>query len=336
MVKQTIESLSDEELLERRMCDLGITVADTDLESAIAQLYDELSAKGVTCHPPCYLGDEWFCEENTPAVSLPFYLAHPRLRQLEQHMMLEVEGGSPDDLMRYLRHETGHAIMYAYRLNRRQRFRRLFGSSSQPYTDRYHHRPYSKNYVIHLKNWYAQSHPDEDFAETFAVWLTPDAEWKSRYRGWGAIEKLKYCDFLMTQTAGKSPPVTTTKRPYAVTHLRRRLKTHYQQRRKAYASDFPDFFDNDLRRLFADRSQGKGRGSAAQFLRRNRRQLFASVAQWTGARKYNISLIHRRLVIRCQELRLVIVRDEEVVACDAAAFLTAVTMNHLQQGQCQR
>ena len=36
---------------------------------------------------------------------------------------------------------------------------------------------------MHLDPWYAQSHPDEDFAETFAVWLTPEVQLEDALRG---------------------------------------------------------------------------------------------------------------------------------------------------------
>ena len=44
--------------------------------------------------------------------------------------------------------------------------------------------PNSRAYVQHLDYWYAQSHPFEDYAETFAVWLRPSSRWKRRYEGW--------------------------------------------------------------------------------------------------------------------------------------------------------
>ena len=77
-----------------------------------------------------------------------------------------------------------------------------FGLASTEETDTYRPRPYSRSYVIHLDDWYAQSHPDEDFAETFAVWLTPDLNWRGLYTGWKALQKLEYVDELMRSIAG--------------------------------------------------------------------------------------------------------------------------------------
>ena len=87
--------MSDEELLERRISKLGLLLEDSAVEPLIRQLYDELSAKGLTFLPPCHVGDEWFVPVGIPAIFVPFFLVHDRLRQLEKTMMLEVEGGTP-------------------------------------------------------------------------------------------------------------------------------------------------------------------------------------------------------------------------------------------------
>jgi hypothetical protein len=100
--------------------------------------------------------------------------------------------------MRILRHEAGHVIDNAFQLRRRLHRRRTFGLPSVPYPEFYSPKPYSKSYVLHLDSWYAQSHPDEDFAETFAVWLTPTSQWRQRYAGWSALKKLECMDVLMT------------------------------------------------------------------------------------------------------------------------------------------
>src|ERR1043166_1872524 len=176
--------LSDEELLDIRMCDLGLTIEGTDLEARIAQLNAELDARGLTFRPYYWLSDEWFTPDGIPGIAIPFYLAHARLAKLEFAQMLEVEGSDPIEALRILRHEAGHAIDNAYALRRRPRRRRLFGSPGIEYPEYYTPKPYSKSYVQHLDHWYAQSHPDEDFAETFAVWLDPDSMWPTRYAGW--------------------------------------------------------------------------------------------------------------------------------------------------------
>ena len=103
-------ALKDDELLQKRICDLGVRIPGSELEGRIAQLYEELGAHGVAFRPVCYLGDEWFSPEGSPAIAIPFYLAHPRLKTLEMHQMLQVEGGTPEWCQQLLRHESGHAL----------------------------------------------------------------------------------------------------------------------------------------------------------------------------------------------------------------------------------
>ncbi len=131
---------------------------------------------------------------------MPFYLAHPRLARLERKMFKEVEGGTQRQCMQILRHEAGHIVQHAYALHRRRKWQEMFGRSSSPYPESYRPNPNSRDYVQHLPRWYAQSHPDEDFAETFAVWLTPRSNWRQRYAEWpGALEKLEFVDELMAR-----------------------------------------------------------------------------------------------------------------------------------------
>src|SRR5262245_45509045 len=197
---------SDEQLLAVRMCDLGLTIQGTQIEARIAKINEELQARQLVL-PHYYLSDEWFTPDGVPGIAIPFYLAHPRLEKLELAQMLEVEGGDPESCLRILRHEAGHAIDNAYRLRRRPTRRRLFGMPDTEYPEYYLPKPYSKSFVQHLDHWYAQSHPDEDFAETFAVWLDPNSMWATRYAGWPALRKLEYLDRLMRQLAKTRPMV---------------------------------------------------------------------------------------------------------------------------------
>ncbi len=190
-------TLSDEELLDLRLCDLHLDIKGTALARQIRQLHREIRSHLLHFRPHFWLSDDWYTPDGIPGIAVPFYMAHPRLAKLEQNQMLEVEGGTPDWCMRILRHEAGHAIENAYGLRRRQRRQKLFGKTSKPYPDCYSPKPYSKSFVLHLDMWYAQSHPDEDFAETFAVWLTPASQWKERYVGWPALKKIEYVDSLM-------------------------------------------------------------------------------------------------------------------------------------------
>src|ERR1700704_2648590 len=237
-------ALSDEKLLEVRMCDLQLSIAGTEIEPRIAQLNAELEARGLAFKPHYYLSDEWFTPDGVPGIAIPFYLAHPRLARLEKAEMLEVEGGDPEGCLRILRHEAGHAIDNAYTLQRRPTRRRLFGNPSTEYPEYYTPKPYSKSFVQHLDHWYAQSHPDEDFAETFAVWLNPQSMWAARYAGWPAQRKLEYMDRLMRDLAGVRPKVTSKREVDPLRRIRKTLREHYKNKREHYGLDHPDFYDS--------------------------------------------------------------------------------------------
>jgi len=329
-------ALKDDELLALRLCDLHLRIEGSELEPRVEQLYAELGARGVTLRPHCYLGDEWFSPEGVPAIAIPFYLAHPRLKSLEHRQMMEVEGGTPEWCMMLLRHECGHAIDHAYRFSGRKDWRRVFGSPDAEYTpETYTPRPHSRGFVQHLPNWYAQAHPDEDFAETFAVWLsTPIEELRGRYRGWKALEKLEYVDTLMREAGGTRPAVRNGRYMSDVRRLRKTLARHYAARRKLYAEDFPDFYDADLRAIFLKGEPGTD--SAARAMRRRRAALVAAIVQWTGQRKYTVDMLVGKLTRRCQELKLQSPRDPVTLHMELAAYLSALVTNHLYTGKFKR
>ena len=244
-------SWPDERLLDLRLRDLGLAIRAGELSDRIEQLYDELGNLGLRFRPHFWLSDEWYCPDGVPGVAIPFYLAHPRLARLELTHMLEVEGGTPEWCMRLLRHETGHAIENAYRLRLRRRRQKLFGKSSERYRDYYVPRPYSRRFVVHLEQWYAQSHPDEDFAETFAVWLAPESNWRERYAGWPVLKKLEYVDATMQEIADRRPAVVSRARVDPLSRLRKTLRQHYEEKRRHYGLDADVSYDRDLRRLFS-------------------------------------------------------------------------------------
>jgi hypothetical protein len=329
-------TLKDEELLGLRICDLGVRIEQSELEARVNQFYAELAARGVSLRPDCYLGDEWFSPDGVPAIAIPFYLAHPRLKALELHEMLEVEGGTPEWCQMLLRHEFGHAIDHAYQFSSRKDWHTVFGSPDTEYTpETYRPRPYSRSFVRHLPNWYAQAHPDEDFAETFAIWLahTPE-DWRERYRGWKALEKLEYVNSLMQESAGRAPSVTRGRRISEARKLRKTLAHYYAGRRKLYAEDFPDFYDADLRAIFGKGEPGAE--SAARVMRKHRAALIASIVQWTGQRKYTVSMLVRKLMRRCQEMKLTAPKDTARLQFELAAFLAALVTNHLYTGRFKR
>lgn len=324
---------TDEKLLKVRMCNLGVSIENTVIEHRIRDLNVELSKRGIIFRPHFWLSDDWFTPDGVAGSALPFYLAHPRLAQLELAQLLEIEGGTKAWCMRILRHETGHAIDNAYRLQRRRIRQKLFGLSSTTYPEYYTPKPYSKSFVLHLDSWYAQSHPDEDFAETFAVWLDPESIWSRRYAGWPALKKLEYMDGLMREIAGKPPLVTTGRTVDPLPNLQQTLGEHYAEKRKRYGLDRPNFYDRDLRRLFSDAPEHIGNLPAAKFLARVRRDARRLVAQWTGEYQYRIDQVLNDMIERCKALDLRLAAPEERTKFDFMVLLTVQTMNYLHGGR---
>ena len=330
-------SARDEELLAMRVCDLGVRVEGSELEPRIQQLHEELAARAIPLRPVCYLGDEWFTPSEQTVIAIPFWLAHPRLKALELRQVLEVEGGTPEWCLQLLRHECGHAIDHAYRFSRRRRWKQLFGNTDNDATpDIYRPRPYSKSFVRHLGNWYAQAHPDEDFAETFAVWLgVPEREWRSRYRGWKALDKLEYVNELMHEAASmRAPEVRVpTRRIADASRMRKTLARYYAERRKNYAEDYPDVYDVDLRAIFGGEPSEE---SAAHFLRKARKTIVPSIVRWTGEHKYTVDHLVRKLMMRCERLALVAPQNQARLTMDLSAYVAALVTNHLHTGRFKR
>jgi hypothetical protein len=329
-------SLSDEDLLDKRISQLGLKLEGTSLEPLIHQLYTELSQKGLIFHPPCHVGDEWFVPVGIPAIFIPFFLVHDRLRRLERKIILEVEGETPEWFMKLMRHEAAHAYSYAYQLYRKKRWQQMFGLASTEETDFYNPRPYSRSYVVHLDDWYAQSHPDEDFAETFAVWLTPGLNWRERYKDWRALQKLEYLDQLMRSLAGKPPIHLPEYRVSDYDCLKIKLRTFYARKRKLYEDSYPDFYDNDLKRLFGVRREADGPLKASDWLRRWRRPLMDSVCQWTNEKKYRVHKLLNRLIERCDQLDLYLDTDDAQSQLRVSAYVTTLVMNYLFTGKFAR
>jgi len=226
-----------ESLLNTRICDLKLNVNKSPLAKRISQLYSELRAKNLRFRPPCYFADEWFVPEGDPVIGIPFYLAGKRLIALERRMMGEAEGDNVTYFMKLLRHEAGHALTYAYRLNRKRSYAKVFGPSFHMFSDIYKYQTQSKKFVKNLNDYYAQSHPDEDFAETFSVWVSsPEHQWRRQYQGWAALDKLLYVDELMTQIVGKAPLVKTGEKMCHVSTLKYTVWTYYMRRRSILAS----------------------------------------------------------------------------------------------------
>lgn len=311
------------------MCDLGLRIEGTWLEECVAEVQAEIERHGLRLRPHVWLSQEWFSPNGVPGVAIPFYLAHPRLTRLERRQMLDVEGGTRAECIRILRHEFGHALQHAFRLQHRPRWREVFGSPATKYPDYYRPDPASRRYVQHLRLYYAQSHPVEDFAETFAVWLQGSASWRRRYRGWSALKKLEYVDEIVKELHDVVPPVRARQNVEPLRELRMTLGEYYEEKRRHYTLHYPDVYDRDLLRIFSGIPKDRRSERAATFLRRNRRAIRRMVARWTGEYQFTLDQVLNDVIGRCRELKLRAVGHEQRLRVDFAVFLTVQTMHFL-------
>ncbi len=296
--------MTDEQLLGMRFCDLDLRIGRTTLERRVRRLYRELDKRQIGFRPHVWLSEEWFSPDGVPGIAAPFYLAHPRLERLERRMMRHVEGGSAEGAMRILRHEAGHAIDTAYRLRRRRRWREVFGAASQPYPDSYTARPGSRRYVQHLGDWYAQAHPCEDFAETFAVWLKPNSSWRREYERWPAFKKIEFVDTLLTSLRTTRAPVRNREVVEPLRENTRTLAEHYRRKLARYSRYRRTVADHVLERVFSAERPSPRAQRASTFLRAHTAALVAFALRVRVAERYSIEQILRLVIDRAEKREL--------------------------------
>ncbi len=313
----------------RKLRDLGLTIAGTPLERVIEDFRGELTGLGVTkLLPHFYLSTEWGVPFDTISIAIPFYLARVDLTDFHAERGGFVEGGDRADVLRYLRHEMGHVVNYAYRLYERPEWASQFGDINLPYEEEYRPTPFSPRYVRHLPGWYAQKHPDEDWAETFAVWMTPDLDWRGLYAGRPALAKLEYCDRVMVELRGREPLITATDPDEDVAGLDVTLDEHYG----AFALDqeeAPADLDEALRSIFA----APGASAAGPLIRRLERTIAAGVYRWTGWFPERARHLLRQLARRADEIGLTYPESGPTDATVAlTTFMTALAMSQIRGG----
>jgi hypothetical protein len=322
-----------QEILRKPIKDLGLKLEGSPLERYVHRLYRELERKGLKhFRPTCYLTDEWGCPSGEPVIGIPFYLADPKLARLEREMNdLEDER----EILMYLRHEAGHAFNYAYRLYKTPEWRALYGPFRRPYRDLYRPVPFSRRYVRHIAGWYAQKHPDEDFAETFAVWLTPRSNWRKKYKGWGALNKLKYVDRMARRYRDVPPERATGSADITVEEMEMTVEDHYRRMQEVPLSPEELPLDTDLGDIFiASRRRKKGIRPAKDLLEENRKALIDKAATWTGVSRPLVKRLVEAIETRVSELGLSAeIRREREHLAEVSAYVTALAMNYITRGR---
>jgi hypothetical protein len=322
-----------QEILTKPIKELGLKLEGSPLERFVQQLYRELERKGLKrFRPLCYLTDEWGCPSGEPVIGIPFYLANPKLSGLEKEMN-DLEDRR--EIMMYLRHEAGHAFNYAYQLYKAPEWRDLFGPFRRPYRDDYRPVPFSRQFVRHIAGWYAQKHPDEDFAETFAVWLTPGSRWRTKYKGWGAMTKLRYVDRMARRYRDTEPVRPQGATDITVEEMETTVADFYQRALEGQLSSVELPLDADLGDIFhASRRRQKGVRPASDLLRENRKALVDKITYWTGVQRPLVKHLVESIEGRVGELGLrAEVKAEKEQLTEVATYATALAMNYLTRGK---
>jgi hypothetical protein len=320
------------ELLPSRIRDLGLRLEASPIAHLVARLYDELEAVGLHhFRPLCYLSDEWGCPSGEPVIGIPFYLGHPRVASVEASVN-DVEGER--EIMMYLRHEAGHAFNYAYELYRTEEWRALFGPFRRPYRDDFPFVPFSRDYVRHIGGWYAQKHPDDDFAETFAVWLDPHSEWRIRYAGWGAMRKLMYLDCVARTVGSQIPPRQFGRTDITVDEMEQTVEEFYRDAHVDESKLIATLaLDADLMDIFvapSRRDPQRTYRSAAELLHEQRREIVDKVYYWTGVRRTLVRALVVTIERRMSELGL-LAADERALQqmIELTVYTTTLAMTFL-------
>lgn len=318
-------------LLSTRICDLALTVEGSEVEKFVQQLYKELEQKKITkFRPPVYLTDEWGCPSGEPIIGIPFYLARKDLSEIEK------ENNDLEDsreIMKYLRHEAGHAFNYAYRLHRTPEWKQLFGPYKRPYRENYRPVLFSKDYVRYLPGWYAQKHPDEDFAETFAVWLTPRSGWRHRYRGWGAMAKLRYMDRIARELGGADPLRKRGHPDVTVAEMEMTVGDFYRHSTEQIPL-LDVHLDADLAAIFGTPRKKNARKPAAELIARHRKALVDQISQWTAMQRPLVRKLMELIEKHSAEMNLIAdPRREAEQLSELTVFVTTLVMNHLARSK---
>jgi len=324
------------ELLNRKISDLGLKIEGSPAEPYILRLRREMEAKGFFFKPRLYLTDEWGCPDRTPVIGIPFYLADERLTRLEEEQSGEIE--DPKTIMMLLRHEAGHAVNYAFRLWERSSWKEIFGSFTKPYRDIFRPDRFSRRFVRHITaqpygRTYAQKHPDEDFAETFAVWLTPRSDWRQRYLRWPVLRKLKYVDRLMKEIRRQKPLNPRRKLARPVENMNLTVAAHYGKKAEIFRRAARGYVDDSLREVFPP-SRGRVLVPAGDLFRRRRAELRERVVRWSSLSEPEAETILRKLESRSNALGLRYPRSaERAKNMDAVALAVALALDYDYTGR---
>ncbi|MGW8286489.1 MAG: putative zinc-binding metallopeptidase [Candidatus Deferrimicrobiaceae bacterium] len=291
---------------------LGLTLRTSLVHQQIVKLLARLKRRGIKLRPRFYLGEDWGCVSGTANIEIGFYDADPLLKELNKeirgwkHVTREVDY--------LLRHETGHAFCYAYRLYKNKEFRNIFGVKGKffdtyPATDRFKPHPWSRDFVNPNRDHYAQKHPDEDFAETFGVWLSLPSNWKKVYRSRkGALAKLRFVEDIVGRYGDKPPLVSLdpVNLDVPVEAISRTVAEVLVAPLTRYRKKATGFIDPHLKKIgrYRVRSNDPGSIPLADVITARRKFIIEALVRNTKVRSAQASFLIHKMQTRSRTLNL--------------------------------
>jgi hypothetical protein len=286
------------ELLLTPLNRLGLCLESSLLAEPVRLAMTDLRRAGIKkLQPYFYLSTGYGTVASTTSISLGFYDCSLPLHQLNY----EARGFEYTftDQVDLVRHELGHAFSYAYKLYRRSDFREVFNVrgnyfNTYPATNRYVERanPWSRDFVNPGGDYYAQKHPDDDFAETFCVWLRPRYNWRRAYQRYpGALRKLEFVDFIVHELRREAPLIDQAPYPFEpLDECQLTVRQFFKVgSTRPYRLKATGYIDPDLLELFwqspsrrDERRRRRDYVLADNFVRKHKRNIVAQVSRWTG------------------------------------------------------
>ena len=330
--KINLNQISHEDLLDLKLRDLDLSIKGSWVERDIEAFYTEIKNKGLKFKPHIWVSEDWYSPDGVPGFAIPFFLLHPRLMKLENEMIGEVEGGNSQWFLKLLRHEAGHAIDNAFGLRKKKRRQDLFGKTSLPYPESYDRKPYSKQYVRHLDASYAQAHPDEDWAETFAVWLNPNSNWKVSYQSWPCLKKLELLNEIMFALKGKIQPVKNKVKTDQLKDLDITLREYYIEKRKRFGISTSPFYEKKLPSILTKRTNNSTL-PLAKIIRKQKKDLSKKLASQNKIYQYQAEQFLNEFVSYCSKENVQIKNTDAPIPKELISFLHTESKNYVKMGK---
>ena len=297
-----LNHFSESQLLSMPLSRFSLSISSSPVALSLKQLQQELDSKKIPFRVKTWISTDWFCPDGSTGFAIPFYMLHPRLKQLEKKYIHQVEGGTKSWCMQILRHEVAHALDNAFHLRKLKMRQQLFGLTSMPYPKEYKPDPISKDYVLHLEDFYAQSHPDEDWAETFAVWLDPKSDWQNKYESWPCLEKLNYLDSVMTSLKKVRVQNKRVFKQDEISTLDITLEEYFQEKmsRLKLSSSL-----KSLKSSLNEFKSSKNRGiNGPYWLRKNKKHIYQSLRGENKINERNLEQLFNQAITICGQEKI--------------------------------